>query len=64
MKNNDNFGVRLNRLLILQQTINVQMHADAIRKLSNGLCVCTGNNPFAKARGLSSLTDAQFQTIQ
>ena len=40
----------------------VQMHAGAIRKLLYGLCVCMGDNPRAKARGLSFRTDAQ--TIQ
>ena len=37
----------------------VHMHAGAIRKLLYGLCVCTGDNPLAKARVLSSLTYAQ-----
>ena len=42
----------------------VQMHANTctIIKLLFGLCVCMGDNPLAKARGLSSHTDAQ--TIQ
>ena len=35
----------------------LQMHADAI-----SICVCTGDNPLAIARGVSSHTDAQ--TIQ
>ena len=35
----------------------VQMHAVAIRQLLYGLC--TGDNPLAKARGLSSRTYAQ-----
>ena len=39
-----------------------QMHAGAIKKLVYGLCVCIGDNPLAKARGLSLRTDAQ--TIQ
>ena len=38
------------------------MHAGAIRKLLNSLFICTGENPLAKAGGLSSLIDAQ--TIQ
>ena len=37
----------------------VQMHAGARRKLLYGLCICTSDNPLAKARGLSSRTDAQ-----
>ena len=41
---------------------NEQMHAGAKRKLVYGMCVCTGDNPLAKARGLSSRTDKQ--TIQ
>ena len=32
------------------------MHAGEISKLLYGLCVCTGDNPIAKARGLSSRT--------
>ena len=40
----------------------VHMHAAALRKLLYGLYVCTGDNPLAKARGLSSRTYAQ--TIQ
>ena len=40
----------------------VQVHAGAIRKVLYGLCFYTGDNPLAKARGLSSCTDAQ--TIQ
>ena len=40
----------------------VHMHAAAIRQLLYGLCVCTGDNPLAKAHGLSSCTYAQ--TIQ
>ena len=37
----------------------VKMHAGARIKLLYGLCNCTGDNPLAKARGLSSRTDAQ-----
>ena len=37
----------------------VQMHTGAISKLEYGSCVCTGDNPLADARGLSSRTDAQ-----
>ena len=40
----------------------IHMHAGAIRKLLYGLCVCTEDNPLAKAPGLSSHTYAQ--TIQ
>ena len=32
----------------------MQMHADAIRKLLNGVCICTGDNLRALASGLSS----------
>ena len=35
------------------------MHTGAISKLEYGSCVCTGDNPLADARGLSSRTDAQ-----
>ena len=35
-----------------------QMHADAIRKLLACVCVSTGDNPLAKACGLSSRTGA------
>ena len=38
------------------------MHAGAIRRLLNSLCACMGDNPLAKAGGLSYRTDAQ--TIQ
>ena len=38
----------------------VQIHAGAIRQLLYGFCVCTGDNPLAKARGLSSRTDTQI----
>ena len=41
---------------------NSQCNAGAIRMLLCGLCVCTGDNPLANARGLSSRTGAQ--TIQ
>ena len=37
----------------------VQMHTGVISKLEYGSCVCTGDNPLADARGLSSRTDAQ-----
>ena len=37
----------------------VQMHTGAISKLEYGPSVCTGDNPLADARGLSSRTDAQ-----
>ena len=37
----------------------VQMHTGAKSKLDYGSCVCTGDNPLADARGLSSRTDAQ-----
>ena len=40
----------------------VHMHTGAIRQLLYGLCVCTGDNPLAKGRGLSSRTYAQ--TVQ
>ena len=33
----------------------VHMHAGTIRKLLYGLCVCTGDNPLAKAPGLITL---------
>ena len=36
----------------------VQLYAGAIRKLLYGLCTCTESSPLAKARGLSSRTDA------
>ena len=45
----------------------VYVHAGAIRKVLNGcwLCVCTGDNPLAKARGLSSRPYAQtIRTIK
>ena len=35
------------------------MHAGAISKLLCGLCVCTGDNPLAKACGLSSPAHTQ-----
>ena len=35
----------------------VQMHAGAIRKLFCGLCICTGDNRLAKARGISYRTN-------
>ena len=34
-----------------------QIHAGAIRKLLYELCVCMGDHPLAKARGLSSCTE-------
>ena len=37
---------------------NVQMHTGATRKLLYGLLFSTGDNPLAKARGLSSRTHA------
>ena len=37
----------------------VKMNAVAIRTLSYDKCVCMGDNPLAKAHGLSSITDAQ-----
>ena len=40
----------------------VHMHAGAISQLLYGLCAYTGDNPRAKARGLSSRTYAQ--TVQ
>ena len=40
------------------------MHVGAIRKLLNGLCVCTGDYPLAKQRGLSSRTDARTIHVQ
>ena len=40
----------------------VQMDAGAIRKLVYGIYVCMEDNPFSKARGLSSQTDVE--TIQ
>ena len=35
------------------------MHAGAVRELLYGLCVCMGDKPLAKARGLSSRTGTQ-----
>ena len=40
-------------------TYKVQIHTGAISYLEYGSCVCTGDNPLAEARGLSSHTDAQ-----
>ena len=40
----------------------VQMHVSTISKLLYGCASVQGSNPLAKARGLSSCTDAQ--TIQ
>ena len=37
----------------------VQIRTGAISYLEYGSCVCTGDNPLADARGLSSRTDAQ-----
>ena len=37
-----------------------KMHAGAIKKLLNGMCNCMGDNPLAKACGLSSGTGAQI----
>ena len=34
------------------------MHTGAISWLEHGSCVCTGDDPLANARGLSSRTDA------
>ena len=39
--------------------LTMHMHAGAIRQLLYGLCVCSGNNALAKARGLSSRTYTQ-----
>ena len=36
------------------------MHPGSIRKLLHDLCICIGDNPLAKSRGLSSRTDAQI----
>ena len=41
---------------------NAKKYAGAISKILHGLCVCTGDNPLAKARGSSSHKHAQ--TIQ
>ena len=40
----------------------MQMHNIAISCLVYGSCVCTGDNPLAEARGLSSRTDADPYT--
>ena len=37
----------------------VQMHAGALSKLLYGFVFCTGDNLHAKARGLSTCTEAQ-----
>ena len=48
---------------ILQNTKYKKMNAGAISKLLYGFYVCTGDNPLAKASGLSSRTHAQTHTI-
>ena len=35
------------------------MHVGALNKILYGVCVCMGNNPLTKARGLPFHTDTQ-----